>query len=452
MFQVLVLRDRRAPRGAPAIIVVNTHLIMHTIAAALRSLQLLMVLREVRRWQQSVALSDHSQSDESQRKQQQQQQPKRHSQSVAEASVAATVPSTSALSPTVPLTTALSPTAAQTPKTHSHTTQPTKSHPPNPQPNAKPTKPHPSNPQPYSHPPNPQPYSHPPNSQPCGVGSASVAVATAPVTPTTTTSTTPLPKSGSADPGHSPTYAAEISSASVLLCGDLNIRTMGESALSLMEHAKVSASHYDWVVGRNYNKKGYHVRSFQTKASRQEFSGLTGTVCGASIGVAGTCPLVSMGAGQRCWDHTCAACGGEKENKQRHCERCASKPLPSAYRWQPPPQPYLNVSLQNPFGVWCHGYEAARHHKGKAGAWSGGGKVLFVSPFHVVTGMLFPKPLPELKDHCWCYNHPRARVLGRHLTAVDCVEVPADLSFIRGIPNLSWPSDHMALVIDLEWA
>ena len=51
MYQVLVLLDRRAPPGAPVMVVINTHLIMHTIAAALRSIQLLMVLRAVRRWQ-----------------------------------------------------------------------------------------------------------------------------------------------------------------------------------------------------------------------------------------------------------------------------------------------------------------------------------------------------------------------------------------------------------------
>jgi len=206
---------------------------------------------------------------------------------------------------------------------------------------------------------------------------------------------------------------------SVVLCGDLNCREPREDVLSLLGGREVSMNSYEWVYGRNIGKR----------------SCARGTTCSAFIRRE-QCPnATDDGDSPLCWDHRCG-CGREKQNKASSCPECACAGPPPL---RPPPDgPFFAPQLALPEGLGLQ--NACEVATGDAAFMrlrfnpKNGEARSFSNPTTGDTRFI------ECRDHIFC---------SRSLRVAALLPPPA-LESLQGLPSLWWPSDHLALVADLE--
>jgi len=207
----------------------------------------------------------------------------------------------------------------------------------------------------------------------------------------------------------------------LVLCGDLNCRTPLDGVLQLLSGRDLQPSRYEWVAGRGMGKRP------PRRAPE--------VVCSAVIRRDEPCPNPALeGGGGLCWDHTCHTCGKPKDNRFASCVEC------QATNAGPPPPP--------PDGPFFDGVAALQHRCGRGGgmrnaAEEATGTAAFARlPFALSSGAPRPNGWSETRDHIFC---------SRNLRVAALLPPPA-LESVRGIPNLCWGSDHMAMVADLVWA
>lgn len=212
--------------------------------------------------------------------------------------------------------------------------------------------------------------------------------------------------------------------ASWLLCGDFNLRVPDELTLRLIEDGAAPGTALEWVYGRSLGCAAPP----PADAAR----------CVAPLGLAGRCPAAVVDGGRLCWDHRCQ-CGAEKENKRRHCATFAatSPPPPTPPPPRPPDgSPIFAPQLTVPLRL-ASAYERVT-----------GSHLLLHPPFNIRTGEAVEPHVEdgmEGKDHIFFG--------GAHALDVRWVLPPPPVESLRpSIPNLSWPSDHVALVADFAWA
>ena len=229
---------------------------------------------------------------------------------------------------------------------------------------------------------------------------------------------------------------AALGEFAIVLCGDLNARFEHEAVLALLSGRGVRADAQEWVYGRNLGRAARVAPDGQRcrrAGPREDLAHLTcphlpPNLCSATIGIAGICPNEALPGGPRCWDHTCAGCGGFKQNKLRVCAAC---PPPEGTP-APPEGAHFAPSLRCPVeGGLSNAYEACT-----------GSSAVAVLPFQPSTGRAWgAAEWREVKDHICCSAALRAT----------SVLAPPELDSLRRIPNLTWPSDHIAICADLEW-
>ena len=205
--------------------------------------------------------------------------------------------------------------------------------------------------------------------------------------------------------------------ASVVLCGDLNCRTPGEDVLALLAGRAACSASYEWVYGRNVGRRNL----------------VRGAKCTAPIGRYGdTCPNAAEEGSDLCWDHRCGRCGGAKLNYFPACGACASSTVPQdGPSPLPLDGPFFAPQLALPEGLGLR--NACEDATGTSAFMR-----LTFNPKH---GKETPSTFVECRDHILCSRDMR----------VASVLPPPALESIRGLPNLCWPSDHLALVADLAW-
>jgi len=221
---------------------------------------------------------------------------------------------------------------------------------------------------------------------------------------------------------HALAWAASLGVAapSVVLCGDLNCISPQDGVLTYLAGREVPLDSYEWVYGRQLGCR-------QPRCSR---------ACASVWRRDEQCPRPPLVDGPFCWDHTCTVCGGEKHNRYPTCEGCAPAGHLAAGSpaMRPPDGDYFAAALALPTGL-RNAYEAVT-----------GTSALTSLPFRPTTGLpVDPRrggAWVECRDHIFCSR-------GLRVTAV--LPPPADPETMRGMPSLTWPSDHLALVADLEW-
>ena len=199
----------------------------------------------------------------------------------------------------------------------------------------------------------------------------------------------------------------------LVLCGDLNTYTESEGAIGLLTGSGVRGTSYEWVAGRNLGKR----------ERRRERGG-----CAASVGRGGgACPNAALDGSPLCFEHRCGGCGEAKREFQPRCARCPPAPTPA-----PPDGPFFAADLACPHrGGLCSAYEQAT-----------GRRALMTLRFRPSTGEPTPGAWVECRDHILCSRDMR----------VVAALPPPETESLRGMPSLAWPSDHVALVADLEWS
>mmetsp|Transcript_1074 Transcript_1074/g.2330 ORF Transcript_1074/g.2330 Transcript_1074/m.2330 type:complete len:248 (+) Transcript_1074:772-1515(+) len=151
-----------------------------------------------------------------------------------------------------------------------------------------------------------------------------------------------------------------------------------------------------------------------------------GTKCSGVITRSEACPNPVDEGELYCWDHRCSSCGAAKMNKVPACRTCSSLVVPL-----PPDGPFFAPQLALPVGC------SLRSAYGDVT----GTSALMEVYFHPKTGLDRSSIFVECRDHIFASNDLRA-----------CsVLPPPKHESVRGLPNLCWPSDHLALVADLEW-
>mmetsp|Transcript_49082 Transcript_49082/g.111350 ORF Transcript_49082/g.111350 Transcript_49082/m.111350 type:complete len:92 (+) Transcript_49082:130-405(+) len=82
-----------------------------------------------------------------------------------------------------------------------------------------------------------------------------------------------------------------------------------------------------------------------------------------------------------------------------------------------------------------------------------GEHAIFTCNFRPKTGEDWPRPWVEMKDYIFSGTGKSDTATGTEPTLQPVfVLPPPELESLRGLPNLASPSDHVALVADLEFA
>lgn len=252
----------------------------------------------------------------------------------------------------------------------------------------------------------------------------------------------------------------------VVLCGDLNTRGSGppdpvEALLTLLAEGEVSADHYCFVLGRDIHEKRKEVDTDEELCS--VVIGSSGKRCGRRLWRSraenGSC----AGTSTLCWDHACVGCGGSRTHfKQPVCAGCKAARRVASVQETPgsalgscpclveetPSEDQLLLPSEIADGLFrCRlttdvsPLGGAPFPLANAMRELTGSCALFVAGFNPHCGTERPPGTPwiEMRDHIFHSQHFEA-----------CAAAPAPhLDSIRGLPNLSWPSDHMALCVDL---
>ena len=238
---------------------------------------------------------------------------------------------------------------------------------------------------------------------------------------------------------HSWAVALGVGASSLVLCGDMNCYHPSDGVLTYLAGRAVPSSSYEWVYGRQLGKR-------PMRCSRS---------CAAVWRRDDACPgLPLKDSGFFCWDHTCPLCGCEKHNKYPTCFKCAQDghatahhdlhdlaapdlaapdlAAPALASRTPPDGPYFSPTLTLPNGL-RNAYEAAT-----------GASPLAWLPFRPSTGgALEPGQLwVECRDHIFCSDD---------FSVAYALPPPSAQDSMRGMPNLTWASDHLAMVADLVW-
>ena len=256
--------------------------------------------------------------------------------------------------------------------------------------------------------------------------------------------------------------------ASLLVCGDLNCRggePESESVLGLLTQGAVPASHHNFVLGRALG-----VRAEPCEEGGRCAAVHGGKRCEARAEAPGEAREPGPCRDDRlCWDHRCPCCGAVKKPRLTYnirrqydmilfvfvniqfqdlevnfeypeirleaCERCAVEARAV------PPHGFdglFSCRLTQPFGPLAAAYWRLT-----------GEPALFTAPFHPQTGEDYPTGFAEMKDHILCWSPPGSEP---HDLEPLWVLPPPPLETLRGMPSLSWPSDHVSVVADLRWA
>ena len=236
----------------------------------------------------------------------------------------------------------------------------------------------------------------------------------------------------------------------LVFCGDLNtIPTEPdqprEACLELLERGEVSPEHHCFVYGRTLGlpttppAEGAATCSVAITDAGDVF-------CPNLCLPVGEAPRVPSGAGieipRLCWDHMCRGCEKGKGVNYRYalCPACSEAgvvpaPLPPAVAAQ---MFQCRLSLVDERGA-------------------GGGKALprLVNAYEVITGA---QHIYEVDFHP-CRGTPRKNIwrenkdhiyVSAGLTPLRVAPAPA-IASLGTLPSLTWPSDHMAYVVDVRF-
>lgn len=200
----------------------------------------------------------------------------------------------------------------------------------------------------------------------------------------------------------------------LVLCGDFNCRGYDaslESVFALLETGSVPEHHSNFWQGRDLGRP-------VPSADEQ---------CMVILPHRPRCLGRAVISGGMCLDHTCFWCKAMKMPREHMCMVCSSagKPVPAHSL-----EGCFAQRLTQPLGRMASAVQKVT-----------GNHYLFVSPWRPTDGTPWlPHGWGEMKDHIFYSN-------GLQVT---WLLPPPAFEDMRGMPSLSWASDHLAIVADLE--